>query len=492
MSPSLLALVLAPLALSSSAHAAQALEGDALRVYYDDVGAWFSETDQACAQALLGGSWIEFAWWGSPFQRFQLVWSEGGASHAAVASSYGVDDITLVSESDASTATELVAVHEYTQGSLSIVKTESWDVTGATMLIHFEVTNDGADDVTGLTTIFEFDPDQDQDEFGNEGGPTTGSTLTDPTYATLNDVQDPDGDGVSEWVQSVGEESGNATGFLACDPANSTLGHYEEWPWEDGERMTLVDHDGASGDESMVLQVTEPRTIAAGQTVVTSLLVAFAETEADALANAQALAGTCETCDTDADGVDNPVCGGEDCDDWDASAYPGAAEVWYDGADQDCSGGSDYDADGDGEDADAHGGGDCDDSDPSVSPAAEEVWYDGVDQDCSGGSDYDADGDGQDSDAHGGEDCDDTDPSVQSDCGGDDGSDDGGGDDGGGDGGDDGWGGTDSGGEDTAEDVDDDDDDDDKGGCSTTPGTGSLALGLLGGLALVGVRRRRA
>ena len=54
---------------------------------------------------------------------------------------------------------------------------------------------------------------------------------------------------------------------------------------------------------------------------------------------------------------------------------------------------------------------DCNDSDSAVFEGAEEVWYDGIDQDCDGGSDYDQDGDTYDSDAHGGTDCDDTDAS---------------------------------------------------------------------------------
>jgi MYXO-CTERM domain-containing protein len=194
----------------------------------------------------------------------------------------------------------MVAVHEYTHESISIVKTESWDVTGAVMLVHFEVTNDGADDITDLTLVWEFDPDQDQDE--SEGGglsvdPGVSTiTLTDPTQDTNNDVQDPDGDGVAEWVQSVGDESGYAAGFLACD----------------------------------------------------------------------------------------------DCDDWDDAVNPSVAETWYDGVDQDCAG-------------------------------------------------------------------------------------------------------EDGGGADTAGDVDEDEDDDDgdKTGCSTAPGGGSFGLALLGGLGLVGLRRRQ-
>jgi hypothetical protein len=89
-----------------------------------------------------------------------------------------------------------------------------------------------------------------------------------------------------------------------------------------------------------------------------------------------------------------------DCGPKDATVYPGAEEIWYDGVDQDCGRGSDYDQDGDGfassvvPDASGHVGPDCDDSDATAYPGAEEIWYDGADQDCSGGSDYDRDGDG--------------------------------------------------------------------------------------------------
>ena len=78
--------------------------------------------------------------------------------------------------------------------------------------------------------------------------------------------------------------------------------------------------------------------------------------------------------DADADGytVDEG-----DCDDADRKVNPGAAEVWYDGFDQNCDGADDDDQDGDGSKVSR----DCDDTDPVVLPGADEVC-DGIDNDC--------------------------------------------------------------------------------------------------------------
>lgn len=95
-----------------------------------------------------------------------------------------------------------------------------------------------------------------------------------------------------------------------------------------------------------------------------------------------------------------------DCDDTSSSVHPGVAEVPYDGIDNDCADGDACDLDGDGFAyiGCATGGTDCiDDPDWSqgtltaamVHPGPDnETWYDGVDQDCGGGSDFDQDGDG--------------------------------------------------------------------------------------------------
>lgn len=69
-----------------------------------------------------------------------------------------------------------------------------------------------------------------------------------------------------------------------------------------------------------------------------------------------------------------------DCDDSLASVHPGGREVWYNGVDEDCSGGSDDDRDGDGI-AGGPSGEDCDDDRPEAFPGAPELCN-GLDDDC--------------------------------------------------------------------------------------------------------------
>ena len=93
-----------------------------------------------------------------------------------------------------------------------------------------------------------------------------------------------------------------------------------------------------------------------------------------------------------------------DCDDTDATVNPGEIEDWYDGIDQDCQGGDDFDADADGYPLET----DCDDTESTTYPGAEDSPYDGVDSDCLRSDDFDHDGDGHLYP----EDCNDEDESV--------------------------------------------------------------------------------
>ena len=82
---------------------------------------------------------------------------------------------------------------------------------------------------------------------------------------------------------------------------------------------------------------------------------------------------------------------GDDCNDDDATVFPGADDAWYDGVDSDCGGEDDCDIDGDGyqpsegvcgpADGDEA---DCNDHNPDINPGAVEVCSSVEDENCDG------------------------------------------------------------------------------------------------------------
>ncbi len=111
--------------------------------------------------------------------------------------------------------------------------------------------------------------------------------------------------------------------------------------------------------------------------------------------------------DQDGDGLDATAYGGSDCNDTNASILPGAPDTWYDGVDSNCDGHDDYDQDNDTYTSSTYGGTDCNDTANGVHPGASDTWYDGVDTNCDGRNDYDKDNDTYPSSSYGGTDCND-------------------------------------------------------------------------------------
>ena len=389
------------LASLSIAQAGEVVEGDALRVHYNDYGLWNDGAQAKGLQVLHDETWVDYTWPGTPFAAWHLAWDDGGSGpEQYYATAVGPATNTEVSDAELTSAEGWLSIaHEYEAGDLAVRKTEAWATDGKTMLVHFRAHNVRDRTLTDLRLLYSVDPDQD-----NSLGTTD----------TINELIDLDADGVGDLLLAEGPTSGFTMAIGSC--AAAELGVNARWQQSHDADVELLDPLGEQGDVAIAIRVGAEGDLAAGDSLGVSFLVVLADTPEDAVAEFEAQLDLCSSCDLDGDGWLAEACGGSDCDDDEPGAFPGGTETWYDGVDGDCDGESDYDADMDGHDAEEHGGDDCDDEDPLVNPSADDAPYDGLDDDCSGGNDYDVDGDGHVSAGHGGDDCDDLDPEIHPDA----------------------------------------------------------------------------
>ena len=106
--------------------------------------------------------------------------------------------------------------------------------------------------------------------------------------------------------------------------------------------------------------------------------------------------------DTSLKGCEGPslfVAESGDCNDNDPLYNPDA-DLGCDGLDYDCDGKVDNDGDEDGFASITCGGNDCNDSDATIFLGTDEIWYDGIDQNYDLKDDYDQDEDGYVADAY--------------------------------------------------------------------------------------------
>ncbi len=290
----------------------------------------------------------------------------------------------------------------------STLATDCDDTLGSVFPGGVEIAADGIDqDCSGTDTIVCFF-DSDGDTVGGTSTITADDgDCTDPGESGLatdcNDAEDSVFPGAPEVCDAVDQD---------CD--GDLVESFTDTNADGEPDCTDLDDDGDGVGDAADCGPLNPAVYPGATEVCDNidqdcdddLLEAFADVNSNGIPD-------CIEGDLDGDGAT----GSTDCNDTDASVYPGAAEVVDDGVDQDCDGFDtitcfiDGDGDGigqattllapDGECTDAGESsvfGDCDDASATIFPGAPEVVDDGIDQDCNSADTVtcfvDGDGDG--------------------------------------------------------------------------------------------------
>jgi len=383
---------------AAPASAQQTLAGDFLAIDYNSDGLWvdsyadidgdgYADGGGLRVRGSKTGTFQNVTYPGTPWQQTSIQYDKSGTSKALFSGNDLGATWTTTVESDLSTTTRKIAKYKYKAGILRVTQTDSWLIKGKAIQVKVSVTNKSSTKAApNFVYVHGMDVDVDYDTYLD--------------FDTWNDAIDTDSDGTIDYVKSEGYWSGWTVAYGICDASNQEVGHSS---WSTSPTVALVDDGDAAADRQMHFRHTAS-TIAAGDTLDFTFVLVFDTTPAKAQTWYTKSVPLACSCDSDGDGYDAISCGGTDCNDSDATIYPGADE-YCNGVDDDCNGIIDDDYAVDAidwyldDDGDSYGdlstleiscaasrdyvadSTDCDDTDAAVNPAATEVCN-GYDDDC--------------------------------------------------------------------------------------------------------------